>query len=138
MTWNRQRILMSFIRQRSSARNRGIVGTNQGTRWGSRARGAEIDIVPHRNTRFSTKPIVAWRSTRSRPLRTGVNSLRSPDLGVLLITHYQRLLNYIIPDYVHVMEAGRIVRSGRKELALELEERGYDWAREEAPEPVLR
>ncbi len=68
----------------------------------------------------------------------GVNSLRCPDLGVLLITHYQRLLNYIVPDYVHVMVAGRIVRSGRKELALELEERGYDWAREEAAEPVLR
>jgi Fe-S cluster assembly ATP-binding protein len=68
----------------------------------------------------------------------GVNSLRGPDLGVLLITHYQRLLNYIIPDYVHVMVAGRIVRSGRKELALELEERGYDWAREEAAEPALR
>jgi len=68
----------------------------------------------------------------------GVNSLRGPGLGVLLITHYQRLLNYIIPDYVHVMVAGRIVRSGRKELALELEERGYDWAREEAAETVLR
>src|SRR2546430_12464173 len=68
----------------------------------------------------------------------GVNSLRGPDLGVLLITHYQRLLNYIIPDYVHVMVAGRIVRSGRKELALELEERGYDWAREDAAEPALR
>ena len=68
----------------------------------------------------------------------GVNSLRGPDLGILLITHYQRLLNYIIPDYVHVMVAGRIVRSGRKELALELEERGYDWAREEAAEPALR
>ena len=68
----------------------------------------------------------------------GVNSLRGPDLGVLLITHYQRLLNYIVPDYVHVMVAGRIVRSGRKELALELEERGYDWAREERAEPALR
>ncbi len=51
--------------------------------------------------------------------------------------HYQRLLNYIIPDYVHVMVAGRIVRSGRKELALELEERGYDWAREGAAEPAF-
>ena len=66
----------------------------------------------------------------------GVNSLRGPDLGILLITHYQRLLNYIIPDHVHVMVGGRIVRSGRKELALELEERGYDWAREGAVEPV--
>ena len=62
----------------------------------------------------------------------GVNSLRGPDLGILLITHYQRLLNYIVPDHVHVMVAGRIVRSGRKELALELEERGYDWARDGA------
>jgi Fe-S cluster assembly ATP-binding protein len=64
----------------------------------------------------------------------GVNSLRGPDIGILLITHYQRLLNYIVPDHVHVMVAGRIVRSGRKELALELEERGYDWTREEARE----
>ena len=61
----------------------------------------------------------------------GVNSLRGPNVGILLITHYQRLLNYIVPDHVHVMVAGRVVRSGRKELALELEERGYDWAREE-------
>src|SRR5436309_3103012 len=68
----------------------------------------------------------------------GVNSLRCPDLAVSLITHYQRLLNYIIPDYVHVMVAGRIVRSGRKELALELEERGYDWAREGSAEPAFR
>jgi len=67
----------------------------------------------------------------------GVNSLRGPNLGVLLITHYQRLLNYIVPDHVHVMVAGRIVRSGRKELALELEERGYDWAREEEREMAV-
>jgi len=67
----------------------------------------------------------------------GVNSLRGPNLGILLITHYQRLLNYIVPDYVHVMVAGRIVRSGGRELALELEERGYDWAREGAAEPVF-
>ena len=64
----------------------------------------------------------------------GVNSLRGPKIGILLITHYQRLLNYIVPDHVHVMVAGRIVRSGRKELALELEERGYDWTREGAHE----
>src|SRR5712671_4406887 len=67
----------------------------------------------------------------------GVNSLRGPNLGILLITHYQRLLNYIVPDYVHVMVGGRIVRSGRKELALELEERGYDWTREGAGEPAF-
>jgi Fe-S cluster assembly ATP-binding protein len=67
----------------------------------------------------------------------GVNSLRSPNLGVLLITHYQRLLNYIIPDFVHVMVQGHIVRSGGKELALELEEKGYDWIRDHAEEPAL-
>jgi Fe-S cluster assembly ATP-binding protein len=67
----------------------------------------------------------------------GVNSLRSPNLGVLLITHYQRLLNYIIPDFVHVMVQGRIVRSGGKDLALELEEKGYDWIRDHAEEPAL-
>jgi Fe-S cluster assembly ATP-binding protein len=67
----------------------------------------------------------------------GVNSLRSPRIGILLITHYQRLLNYIIPDFVHVMVQGRIVRSGGKELALELEEKGYDWIRDHAEEPAL-
>src|SRR3989454_2408759 len=66
----------------------------------------------------------------------GVNSLRGPNIGILLITHYQRLLNYIIPDYVHVMVQGRIVRSGDKQLALDLEERGYDWVRDYAEEPV--
>lgn len=57
----------------------------------------------------------------------GVNKLRSKDNAVIVITHYQRLLNYIVPDFVHVLQNGRIVRSGGKELALELEEKGYDW-----------
>ncbi|MCL6432807.1 MAG: Fe-S cluster assembly ATPase SufC [Leptolyngbyaceae cyanobacterium HOT.MB2.61] len=61
----------------------------------------------------------------------GVNQLTTPENAIILITHYQRLLNYIEPDYVHVMEGGRIVTTGGKELALELEERGYDWVREE-------
>jgi len=60
----------------------------------------------------------------------GVNSLRGPNLGALVITHYQRLLNYIVPDAVHVMYDGRIVKSGGKELALKLEEKGYDWVKE--------
>jgi Fe-S cluster assembly ATP-binding protein len=60
----------------------------------------------------------------------GVNIFRGPNVGILLITHYQRLLNYIIPDFVHVMFNGRIVRSGGKELALELESKGYDWLKE--------
>jgi len=62
----------------------------------------------------------------------GVNALRSPDRAILVVTHYQRLLNYIVPDYVHVLVDGRIVKSGGKELALELEARGYAWVEEEA------
>ena len=61
----------------------------------------------------------------------GVNKLRSKDNAVLLITHYQRLLDYIVPDYVHVLVDGKIVKSGGKELAYELEERGYDWVKQE-------
>jgi Fe-S cluster assembly ATP-binding protein len=56
-----------------------------------------------------------------------VNKLRRPDNATIVVTHYQRLLNHIVPDYVHVLSAGRIVKSGGKELALELEEKGYDW-----------
>jgi Fe-S cluster assembly ATP-binding protein len=62
----------------------------------------------------------------------GVNKLRRPDNAALVITHYQRLLNYIVPDFVHVLVNGRIVKSGGKELALELEKRGYDWLLEGA------
>jgi Fe-S cluster assembly ATP-binding protein len=62
----------------------------------------------------------------------GVNAMRSPDRGMLLITHYQRLLDYIKPDHVHVMAEGRIVRSGGPELALELEKHGYDFLKEAA------
>jgi len=66
-----------------------------------------------------------------RIVADGVNTLRGPGLGILLITHYQRLLNHIIPDQVHVMYDGRIVKSGDKSLALELEKRGYDWVKQE-------
>ena len=66
----------------------------------------------------------------------GADSLRGPDRAILLVTHYQRLLNYIQPDYVHVMLDGRIVKSGGKELALELEERGYDWVEKEVAAAV--
>jgi Fe-S cluster assembly ATP-binding protein len=57
----------------------------------------------------------------------GVNSLRDPNRSVVLVTHYQRLLDYIVPDYVHVLSGGRILKSGDRSLALELERRGYDW-----------
>jgi Fe-S cluster assembly ATP-binding protein len=67
-----------------------------------------------------------------RIVANGVNQLRRPDNATIVVTHYQRLLNYIVPDQVHVLAAGRIVRSGGKELALELEARGYEWLTEEA------
>ncbi len=65
----------------------------------------------------------------------GVNAMRSPDRAIIVVTHYQRLLDYIVPDYVHVLSAGRIVKSGGKELALELEKKGYGWI-ESPAQPV--
>ncbi len=66
-----------------------------------------------------------------RIVANGVNQLRSPDNATVVITHYQRLLDYIVPDFVHVLYQGRIVKTGPKELALELEEKGYEWIKEE-------
>jgi Fe-S cluster assembly ATP-binding protein len=71
-----------------------------------------------------------------RIVANGVNQLRRPDNGMILVTHYQRLLNYIVPDYVHVLAGGQIIRSGGKELALELEEKGYDWLLSTVPAQV--
>jgi Fe-S cluster assembly ATP-binding protein len=67
-----------------------------------------------------------------RVVASGVNKLHTPEMGLVLVTHYQRLLNYIEPDYVHVMEGGRIIKTGDKSLALELEARGYDWVATES------
>lgn len=66
-----------------------------------------------------------------RVVAEGVNKLHDPNKAVIVVTHYQRLLNYIVPDFVHVLSGGRIVKEGGKELALELEERGYDWLKNE-------
>ena len=66
-------------------------------------------------------------SNAVRVVADGVNSLRSKERAIIVVTHYQRLLNYIIPDFVHVLYNGRIAKEGGKELALELEEKGYDW-----------
>jgi len=66
-----------------------------------------------------------------RIVSEGIEHMRGADLGILLITHYQRLLNHIVPDFVHVMYDGRIVKSGDKSLALELEAKGYDWVKTE-------
>ena len=70
-----------------------------------------------------------------RTVADGINTLRGPDRAIIMVTHYQRLLNYVVPDFVHVLSEGRIVKSGGKELALELEEKGYIWL-EVSPEPV--
>jgi Fe-S cluster assembly ATP-binding protein len=66
----------------------------------------------------------------------GVNKFKNENNAVILVTHYQRLLDYIVPDFVHVLYKGKIVKSGDKNLALELEERGYDWIIKEQPEVV--
>jgi Fe-S cluster assembly ATP-binding protein len=73
-----------------------------------------------------------------RIVANGVNKLKSKDNAVLVVTHYQRLLDYIIPDFVHVLYNGRIVKTGTKELALELEEKGYDFIKSEVAEEVDR
>ncbi|MEJ7680684.1 MAG: Fe-S cluster assembly ATPase SufC [Segetibacter sp.] len=72
-----------------------------------------------------------------RIVSNGVNKLRSKDNAFILITHYQRLLEYIVPDFVHVLYDGRIIKSGTKELALELEEKGYDWLKESFQEEIV-
>lgn len=71
-----------------------------------------------------------------RIVANGVNKLKSQDNAVIVITHYQRLLNYIVPDFVHVLMDGQIVKSGDKSLALEIEEKGYDWIKQELAETV--
>lgn len=68
-----------------------------------------------------------------RIVANGVNKLKSKDNATIVVTHYQRLLNYIVPDFVHVLYKGKIVKSGGKELALELEDKGYDWIKEDSP-----
>jgi len=70
-----------------------------------------------------------------RIVSEGVNALKGPKMGVIVITHYQRILNYIQPDFVHVMFDGRIVESGSSDLALQLDEQGYDWVREKYGQP---
>ena len=70
---------------------------------------------------------------RERIVSDGVNKVRSDENAFVLVTHYQRILNYITPDYVHVLLDGIIVRSGGRELALELEEKGYEWLRDQVP-----
>src|SRR5215813_1839388 len=72
-----------------------------------------------------------------RVVAEGVNKLHDPNKAVIVVTHYQRLLNYIVPDFVHVLSGGRIVKEGGKELALELEEKGYDWLKKGSEPPAV-
>ena len=72
-----------------------------------------------------------------RTVADGINKLRSKDNSIIVVTHYQRLLNYIVPDFVHVLVDGRIAKSGGKELAFELEERGYDWVKDEVEKSLV-
>ena len=72
-----------------------------------------------------------------RIVSEGVNTLRGPNLGILVITHYQRILNYIKPEFVHIMMDGRIIESGGPELALRLEEHGYNWLRDKAETAII-
>ncbi len=71
-----------------------------------------------------------------RIVADAVNKLRRPDNATIVVTHYQRLLDYVTPDFVHVLAGGRIVKSGGKRLSMELEAKGYDWLKEESPEVV--
>jgi len=72
-----------------------------------------------------------------RIVANGVNKLKTKENATIVVTHYQRLLDYIIPDFVHVLYKGKIVKSGGKELALELEEKGYDWIKNDKAEAVV-
>ena len=85
-----------------------------------------------RRSRCWTRPIRVSTSMRSGSWPTGSTRMRDPARSIVLVTHYQRLLTYVVPDVVHVLLEGRILRSGDAGLALELEERGYDWVRREA------
>jgi len=73
-----------------------------------------------------------------RIVANGINSMRGPDRAMVVVTHYARLLEYVIPDFVHVLSDGRIARSGGKELAMELEKKGYGWVEEEAAKATAR
>ena len=90
-------------------------------------RKAGVDRPVHQFGRHLDETVPGLDIDALREVAAAVNALRSPERSMLIITHYQRLLDYIVPDHVHVLSAGQIVRSGGKELALELEEKGYGW-----------
>ena len=88
-------------------------------------------INQHRDQYFKKAKTSGFRSRSAYKLLELDNKFKLVDNATIVVTHYQRLLDYIVPDYVHVLYKGRIVKSGTKELALELEEKGYDWIKEE-------
>ena len=95
-------------------------------------KGEEIDAVGFYKDMYAKMDSLSMdRKFTGRAVNEGVNRMRSPERGFLVITHYQRLLDYIVPDVVHVLFDGQIIKTGGKELALELEEKGYDWVTQE-------
>jgi Fe-S cluster assembly ATP-binding protein len=93
---------------------------------------AMLDMDPSFLNRGVNEGFSGGEKKRNEVVANGVNSMRSPERSIVLVTHYQRLLDYIEPDFVHVLSQGRIVRTGDKSLALQLEEKGYDWVKEAA------
>ena len=95
-------------------------GVNEGFSGGEKKRNEIMQML-------MLEPTLAILDETDKVVADGVNALRSPERAVVMVTHYQRLLDYIVPDYVHVLANGQIIKSGGKELALELEEKGYGW-----------
>ena len=129
--WTRSSSCSSRVRRRSSSRSTSRCSAGRSTKGSPAARRSAT-----RSSRWpcSSRGWPILDETDSgldidalRVVANGVNALRSPERSMLVVTHYQRLLNYIVPDHVHVLSEGRIVRSGGKELALELEDKGYGW-----------
>ena len=106
-------------------------GVNEGFSGGEKKRNEMLQMLCwSRSSRSSTRPTPASTSTRSRWSRRASTACGTRTRAVVLVTHYQRLLDYIVPDFVHVLSGGRILKSGDRSLALELERRGYDWVLE--------
>jgi Fe-S cluster assembly ATP-binding protein len=121
---------MKFMQMDDSFLNRGV---NEGFSGGEKKRNEILQmLVLEPKLALLDETDSGLDIDALKVVSAGVNSLRSPDRAIVMVTHYQRLLDYIEPDFVHVLSAGRIIRSGDRTLALELEKRGYDWVKQEA------
>lgn len=121
---------MKFMQMDDSFLNRGV---NEGFSGGEKKRNEILQmLVLEPRLALLDETDSGLDIDALKVVSTGVNSLRGPERAIVMVTHYQRLLDYIEPDFVHVLSAGRIIRSGDRTLALELEKRGYDWVKQEA------